>query len=208
MKSSYLFYIKACLIIMAMSLTGCGVGKVKTQRDELVLRWNALILLYQQRSDLISYMTELIAENSDQSSGVLDVVSESNSKFILAQRMPQIMTDAAALMVFQQSQQKLANDLTNMMLILDNPIFKSNQELLDLKSDFGKLNEQIIKSRTAYIVAVREHNKTIGTFPFSIFAFMSDYTELPNLSLDADSATIKLPAASRPSPFISKLIGN
>lgn len=195
MKSSYLFYIKACLIIMAMSLTGCGVGKVTTQRDELVLRWNELILLYQQRSDLISYMTELIADNSDQSSGVLDVVSESNSKFILAQRMPQIMTDAAALMVFQQSQQKLANDLTNMMLILDNPIFKSDQELLDLKSDFGKLNEQIIKSRTAYIVAVHEHNKTLGTFPFSIFAFMSDYTELPNLSLDADSATIKLPAA-------------
>jgi hypothetical protein len=160
-----------------------------------VLRWNELILLYQQRSDLISYMTELIADNSDQSSGVLDVVSESNSKFILAQRMPQIMTDAAALMVFQQSQQKLANDLTNMMLILDNPIFKSDQELLDLKSDFGKLNEQIIKSRTAYIVAVHEHNKTLGTFPFSIFAFMSDYTELPNLSLDADSATIKLPAA-------------
>ncbi len=208
MKSSYLSYVKACLIIMALSLTGCGVGKVKTQRDELVLRWNALIFLYQQRSDLISYMTELIAENSDQSSGVLDVVSESNSKFISAQRMPHIMTDAAALMFFQQSQQKLANDLANMMLILDNPIFKSNQELLDLKSDFGKLNEQIIQSRTAYIVAVSEHNKTLRTFPLSIFAFLSHYTELPNLSLDADSATIKLPAASRPSPFISKLIGN
>jgi hypothetical protein len=92
-------------------------------------------------------------------------------------------------------------------LILDNPIFKSNQELLDLKSDFGKLNEQIIQSRTAYIVAVSEHNKTLRTFPLSIFAFLSHYTELPNLSLDADSATIKLPAASRPSPFISMLIG-
>ncbi len=207
MKSSYLLFIKACLIIMVLSLTGCGVEKVKKQREELVLHWNELILLYQQRSDLISYMTELIAENSDQSSGVLDVVSESNLKFILAQRMPHIMTDAADLIVFEKSQQKLANDLTNMLLILDNPIFKSNQELLDLKSDFSKLNEQITQSRIDYIVAVREHNKTLRTFPFSIFNFLSDYTELPNLSLDENSAIIKVPVASRPSSFISKLSG-
>ncbi len=144
------------------------------------------MVLYQQRSDLITYMAELMSEQYDQDSGVLSVVNESNAKFILSQRQPNLMTDASSLLAFEQADAKLTLDLTNMLLILKNPVFQSNRELMDLKQDYAVLQGKIVSARQSYVAAVKAHNRTLKSFPYNLIGFLLDYSELPLLKVDSD----------------------
>ncbi len=190
MKIVFSLVFKIWMLTLTLFLAGCNASKMEAHRANSIQHWNEMIVLYQQRSDLITYMAELMSEQYDQDSGVLSVVNESNAKFILSQRQPNLMTDASALLAFEQADAKLTLDLTNMLLILKNPVFQSNRELMDLKQDFSVIQEKIVSARQSYVDSVKVHNQTLNSFPYNLIGFMLDYTELPLLKMDRDVSAV------------------
>jgi LemA protein len=154
------------LIILAISLAGCGINNIPTYEEGMKAKWSEVLSQYQRRADLIPNLVETVKGYAAQEKDVLTSVVEARAKATQMQIPPDIVNNPEAFRQFQQNQAQLSGALGRLLAIVENyPDLKSNQNFLALQSQLEGTENRISIARRDYIEAVQLYNTELRTIP-------------------------------------------
>ncbi|TCT02492.1 LemA family protein [Aquabacter spiritensis] len=161
----------ACLLLLALVLSGCGVNTIPTEEERAKAAWSEVLNQYQRRSDLIPNLVETVKGYAQQEKDVLTSVVEARAKATSVRVDASTITDPAQFKQFQDSQAQLSGALGRLIAIAEAyPDLKSNQNFLALQSQIEGTENRIAVARRDYIEAVRVYNTELRTFPGALWA--------------------------------------
>ena len=154
------------LVIVALSLAGCGINNIPTYEEGMKARWSEVLSQYQRRADLIPNLVETVKGYAAQEKDVLTSVVEARAKATQMQIPADIVNNPEAFRLFQQNQAQLSGALGRLLAIVENyPDLKSNQNFLALQSQLEGTENRIAIARRDYIEAVQVYNTELRTIP-------------------------------------------
>ncbi len=159
------------VLLLVLSLSGCGVNAIPTLEEETKAKWSQVINQYQRRADLIPNLVEVVKGYANHERETLTAVVEARSKVAQMTIPKDILTNPNAFQQFQQNQGSLSSALGKLMVVVERyPDLKANQNFLTLQSQLEGTENRITVSRRDYIEAVKDYNTEIRTFPGRIWA--------------------------------------
>jgi LemA protein len=167
----------AAIVIVGLSLSGCGYNTIPTLQEQAKARWSDVQNQYQRRADLIPNLVATVQGFAAQEKTVLTAVVEARAKATQIHVDASELTDPAKLKAFQDAQAQLTGALGRLLAVSENyPELKSNANFLALQSQLEGTENRIAVARRDYIDAVRAYNTSLRTFPTVIWArtFFSD----------------------------------
>jgi LemA protein len=154
------------LVIVTLSLAGCGINNIPTYEEGMKARWSEVLSQYQRRADLIPNLVETVKGYAAQEKDVLTSVVEARAKATQMQIPADIVNNPEAFRQFQQTQAQLSGALGRLLAIVENyPDLKSNQNFLALQSQLEGTENRIAIARRDYIEAVQRYNTELRTIP-------------------------------------------
>lgn len=154
------------LLIMSMTLAGCGVNNIPTYENEAKAAWSKVLSEYKRRSDLIPNLVETVKGFAEQEKSVLTEVVEARAKATSVQVPADILSNPEAMKNFQDAQQQLGGALGRLLAVIERyPDIKSGQNFLALQSELAGAENRIAISRRDYIEAVKIYNTELVTIP-------------------------------------------
>ena len=154
------------LILIGLSVSGCGYNNIPTREEAAKAAWAEVQNQYQRRADLIPNLVNTVQGYAKQEKDVLTAVVEARSKATSIQVDASSLTDPAKLKQFSDAQAQLSGALGRLIAVSENyPDLKSNQNFLALQSQLEGTENRIAVSRRDYIQRVQEFNLTLRTFP-------------------------------------------
>ena len=154
------------LVIVTLSLAGCGINNIPTYEEGMKARWSEVLSQYQRRADLIPNLVETVKGYAAQEKDVLTSVVEARAKATQMQIPADIVNNPEAFRQFQQNQAQLSGALGRLLAIVENyPDLKSNQNFLALQSQLEGTENRIAIARRDYIEAVQVYNTELRTIP-------------------------------------------
>jgi LemA protein len=154
------------LVIVTLSLAGCGINNIPTYEEGMKARWSEVLSQYQRRADLIPNLVETVKGYAAQEKDVLTSVVEARAKATQMQIPADIVNNPEAFRQFQQNQAQLSGALGRLLAIVENyPDLKSNQNFLALQSQLEGTENRIAIARRDYIEAVQRYNTELRTIP-------------------------------------------
>lgn len=167
------------LIVLVLSLSGCGINKIPTLDEKVKSAWSQVENQYQRRADLIPNLVETVKGFASQEQETLTAVTEARSKATSIQVDADTLNDPQQLQRFQQAQSQLTGALSRLMVVSERyPDLKSNQNFLALQSQLEGTENRISVARRDFIQAVEAYNTEIRTFPGKIWA-STLYSDMP-----------------------------
>lgn len=167
------------LIVLVLSLSGCGINKIPTLDEKVKSAWSQVENQYQRRADLIPNLVETVKGFASQEQETLTAVTEARSKATSIQVDADTLNDPQQLQRFQQAQSQLTGALSRLMAVSERyPDLKSNQNFLALQSQLEGTENRISVARRDFIQAVEAYNTEIRTFPGKIWA-STLYSDMP-----------------------------
>lgn len=159
------------VLMLALSLAGCGLNSVPTAEEVAKARWADVQNEYQRRADLVPNLVATVKGYAAQEKSVLVEVTEARAKATSIQVKPDDLTDPAKLQQYGAAQGSLSQALGRLLMVTENyPDLKSNQNFLALQSQLEGTENRITIARRDYNEAVRAYNTRIRTFPDAIGA--------------------------------------
>jgi LemA protein len=154
------------LVIVTLSLAGCGINNIPTYEEGMKARWSEVLSQYQRRADLIPNLVETVKGYAAQEKDVLTSVVEARAKATQMQIPADIVNNPESFRQFQQNQAQLSGALGRLLAIVENyPDLKSNQNFLALQSQLEGTENRIAIARRDYIEAVQVYNTELRTIP-------------------------------------------
>ncbi len=136
--------------------------------------------VYQQRADLIPNLVETVKGSAIQERETLTDVISARSKATGMTLTADALKDPQAMANFQQAQGQLTGALSRLMVVIEKyPDLKSQQNFTVLMSQLEGQENRIRVERNRYNDNVREYNQKIRSFPASLIASMSGFTQYP-----------------------------
>lgn len=156
----------AAVIILAVSLAGCGINNIPTYEEQAKAAWSQVLNQYQRRNDLIPNLVETVKGYAAHERQVLTEVVEARARATQMTIPEDILTNPEALREFQEMQGQVGAALSRLIAITENyPDLKANQNFLALQSQLEGTENRIAVARRDYIEAVRRYNTELKTVP-------------------------------------------
>ena len=159
------------LLILPLSLAGCGVNAIPTKEEKAKAAFADVQADYQRRADLIPNLVNTVQAYAKQERTVLVEVTQARARATQTTIDPTKLNDPAALQRFQSAQDGLSSSLGRLMVVVEKyPDLKSNENFLALQSQLEGTENRIAVARRDYNEAVRDYNTTLRVFPTVIWA--------------------------------------
>lgn len=136
--------------------------------------------VYQQRADLIPNLVETVKGAAIQERTTLTDVIDARSRATGVNLTPEALKDPQAFQNFQNIQGQLSSALSRLMVVVERyPDLKSQANFTVLMSQLEGQENRIRLERNRYNDLVRGYNARVRSFPSSIIAGMSGFTQYP-----------------------------
>lgn len=157
------------IMLMTMSLAGCGYNVMQQQEEEVFAAWGNLEAALQRRADLIPNLVETVKAAAAHEKETLQAVIEARSKATQVQMTPEMLGNKQALAKFQAAQGGLSSALSRLMVVVERyPDIKANQNFMGLQAQLEGTENRITVARKRYNDAVKAFNFSIRKFPNSL----------------------------------------
>ena len=177
------------LLLLAVSLTGCGYNAMQRQDEAVKAAWSEVLNQYQRRADLVPNLVATVKGYAQHEEKVFTEVADARAKVGSIQVTPELANDSAALAKFQAAQGQLGNALSRLMAVSENyPNLKADGLFQNLQAQLEGTENRITVARQRYVQAVQQYNGLIRTFPNNLTAKMFGYTVKPNFSVQNEQA--------------------
>ncbi|MER8576227.1 LemA family protein [Mesorhizobium sp. M1338] len=174
LASPSMFRTLPAFLIMAIVLpllAGCGYNTIPTAEESAKAAWSEVLNQYQRRADLIPNLVETVKGYASHEKDTLDAVVEARAKATQITVTPETLNDPEAFKKFQDSQAGLTSALSRLLAVVENyPDLKANQNFLALQAQLEGTENRIAVARRDYILAVKDYNLTLRTFPSVLWA--------------------------------------
>jgi LemA protein len=196
------------LLLLAVSLTGCGYNSMQRQDEAVKAAWSEVINQYQRRADLVPNLVNTVKGYAQHEEKVFTEVTDARAKVGSIQMTPEMANDPQALAKFQAAQGELGSALSRLMVVSENyPTLKADGLFQNLQAQLEGTENRVTVARNRYVQAVQDYNSMIRTFPNNLTAKMFGYTIKPNFSVDNEKAISTAPTVdfgnSAPAPAAS-----
>jgi LemA protein len=136
--------------------------------------------VYQQRADLIPNLVETVKGSALNERQTLTDVIEARSKASSMQLTPEALKDPQAFQNFQNVQGNLSSALSRLMVVMEQyPQLRSQENFSVLMSQLEGQENRIRVERNRYNDNVKEYNQKVRSFPTSMIASMSGFSQYP-----------------------------
>jgi len=154
------------LVLVAMSLTGCGYNQIQQNEEAVIAAWGDVEATYQRRADLIPNLVETVKAYAAHEKETLTAVTEARAKVGQIKLGADVINNPQALAQFQAAQGGITSALSKLMVVAEKyPDLKANQNFLDLQHQLEGTENRINVARVRYNDAVQIFNTSIRTFP-------------------------------------------
>jgi LemA protein len=196
------------LLLLAVSLTGCGYNAMQRQDEAVKAAWSEVLNQYQRRADLVPNLVNTVKGYAQHEEKVFTEVTNARAKVGSIQMTPEMANDPQALAKFQAAQGELGSALSRLMVVSENyPTLKADGLFQNLQAQLEGTENRVTVARNRYVQAVQDYNSMIRTFPNNLTAKMFGYTVKPNFSVDNEKAISTAPTVdfgnSTPAPAAS-----
>jgi LemA protein len=157
------------LIFSLFLLGGCGYNTLQVQEEGVFKAWADVESTLQRRNDLIPNLVETVKGYAGHEAETLEAVIKARSQATSIQLSPDDLSNASAMVQFQQAQGGLNSALSRLMVVVERyPDLKANQNFLDLQTQLEGTENRINVARQRYNQAVEIFNGAIRKFPASL----------------------------------------
>ena len=154
------------LVLIAMSLTGCGYNQIQQNEEAVTAAWGDVEASYQRRADLIPNLVETVKAYAAHEQETLTAVTEARAKVGQIKLGADVINNPQALAQFQAAQGGITSALSKLMVVAEKyPDLKANQNFQDLQHQLEGTENRINVARVRYNDAVQVFNTSIRTFP-------------------------------------------
>lgn len=154
--------------VAAASLAGCGINSVPTAQETARAKWADVEAAFQERSNLIPNLANVVKGAAAQENKTLTEVIEARAKAT----SPNIqvdgdgLSDPSKMAAFQAAQNQLSGSLSRLLVSVEQyPQLKSQEGYLKLQDQLEGSENRVRITIRDYNEAVRQYNTTIKTFP-------------------------------------------
>ncbi|WP_373475431.1 LemA family protein [Sphingorhabdus sp.] len=162
-------YAKFLLVpVVAASLAGCGINSVPTAEEGAKAKWADVQAAFQERSNLIPNLANIVKGAAAQENKTLTEVIEARAKATAPniQVNDSDLSDPAKMAAFQSAQNQLSGSLARLLVSVEQyPTLKSQEGYLKLQDQLEGQENRVRITLRDYNEAVRVYNTTIRTFP-------------------------------------------
>ncbi|SFL16141.1 LemA family protein [Rhodanobacter glycinis] len=196
------------LMLLAVSVTGCGYNAIQRQDEAVKASWSEVLNQYQRRADLVPNLVNTVKGYAQHEEKVFVEVTQARAKVGSIQVNSDTINDPQKLKQFQAAQGQLTGALSRLMVVSENyPNLKADGLFQNLQAQLEGTENRITVARQRYVQAVQQYNSMIRTFPNNLTAKMFGYTVKPNFSVDNEKAISTAPTVnfgtSTPAPATS-----
>jgi LemA protein len=159
--------------VAAVSLASCGINSVPTAEEAAKAKWADVEAAFQERSNLIPNLANVVKGAAAQENKTLTEVIEARAKATSTtiNASGADLNDPAKMAAFQAAQNQVSGSLSRLLVSVEQyPQLKSQDGYLKLQDQLEGSENRIRIAIRDYNEAVRQYNTTIRTFPDSIGA--------------------------------------
>ena len=152
--------------VAAISVASCGINSVPTAEEAAKAKWADVEAAFQERSNLIPNLANVVKGAAAQENKTLTEVIEARAKATSVTLAPGDLNDPAKMAAFQSAQNGLSGTLSRLLVSVEQyPQLKSQEGFLKLQDQLEGSENKIRITIRDYNEAVRQYNTTIRTFP-------------------------------------------
>ncbi|MFC5526653.1 LemA family protein [Rhodanobacter ginsengisoli] len=182
------------LLLIAVSLTGCGYNAIQRQDEAVKAAWSEVLNQYQRRADLVPNLVNTVKGYAQHEEKVFIEVTNARAKVGSIQVNADTLNDPQKLQQFQAAQGELGNALSRLMVVSENyPQLKADGLFQNLQAQLEGTENRVTVARNRYVQAVQAYNGMIRTFPNNLTAKMFGYKVKPNFSVDNEKTISTAP---------------
>ncbi|TPG08638.1 LemA family protein [Rhodanobacter glycinis] len=182
------------LLLLAVSLTGCGYNTIQKQDEAVKAAWSEVLNQYQRRADLVPNLVNTVKGYAQHEEKVFVEVTNARAKVGSLQVNADSLNDPQKLQQFQAAQGELGSALSRLMVVSENyPQLKADGLFQNLQAQLEGTENRVTVARNRYVQAVQEYNGMIRTFPNNMTAKIFGYKVKPNFSVDNEKAISTAP---------------
>jgi len=203
MRRSLNSFRAAALLLLALSLSGCGYNQIQQKDEAVSAGWSEVLNQYQRRADLIPNLVNTVKGYAAHEQQVLTAVTEARAK---VSGINVDADDPASLAQFQSAQGELSGALSRLMVVVENyPNLKADQSFVNLQTQLEGTENRITVARGRYIQLVQDYNTYIRQFPVNLTAMMFGHKAKPNFTVQdeaqiSQAPTVDFGTAPAPAP--------
>lgn len=188
---------KFCIVVLALitvCLSGCGYNTLQSNDEQVKASWSEVVNQYQRRADLVPNLVNTVKGFAAQEKDVLLGVTNARAKVGSIQATPELLNNPEAFAKFQAAQGEMSGALSRLLVVTENyPQLKSDANFRDLQAQLEGTENRITVARNRYIVAVKEFNITVRSFPSNLTAMAFGYKEKPNFTVENEKEISRPP---------------
>ena len=185
------------ILIMSVSLSGCGYNKFQTADEQVTSSWSEVVNQYQRRADLIPNLVSTVKGYASHEESVFLGVTNARAKVGSMQVTPELVNNPEALAKFQAAQGELTSSLSRLLVVAENyPQLKADANFRDLQAQLEGTENRITVARNRYIKDVQAYNVTVRSFPTNITAKIFGYQIKPNFTVENEKEISKPPTVN------------
>lgn len=174
---------------LTTTLSACGYNDFQAKDETIKAAWGEVVNQYQRRADLIPNLVNTVKGYASHERGTFEAVTKARAAATSIQVTPEVLNDPQAFNRFQQAQGELSSALSRLMAISENyPQLKADTSFRDLQSQLEGTENRITVARQRYIVAIRDYNVLVRSFPTNLTAKMFDYPVKPSFTVENEKA--------------------
>jgi LemA protein len=180
------------LVLLAFGGTGCSkYNSMVGGRENVASKWAQIDNQYKRRADLIPQLVETVKGAANFEKSTLEAVVEARASVGRAQLPNDVPTDPEQLRAYIQAQQSLGGALSRLLVVAEQyPDLKSSQNFLSLQDQLEGTENRISTAREDYIVAVRNYNTSIQTFPANVIAGMFGFQKAAQIETTPEDRAV------------------
>ncbi|MHB9133814.1 MAG: LemA family protein [Armatimonadota bacterium] len=151
-------------------------NRLVSLREQLRNSWSQIDVQLKRRHDLIPNLVETVKGYAAHESQTLEAVIKAR----------QMAIDAKSIQETQQAENMLTSTLRSLFAVSEAyPNLKANENFMHLQEELSGTEGKIAYSRQHYNDVANVYNATIKSFPASIIANNSGFTEEPYFEVEA-----------------------
>jgi len=182
-------WLRTIVVLLLLSLTGCGYNKFQTLDEEVKADWSEVLNQYQRRADLVPNLVNTVKGYASHEKEVLEAVTAARSKVGSIQATPELVNDPAAMQKFLEAQGEMTSALSRLLVVSENyPQLKADAGFRDLQAQLEGTENRVTVARNRYIQAVKQYNVAIRSFPNNLTAKMFGYEPKPSFTVENEKA--------------------
>ena len=182
------------LLLLAISLTGCGYNAIQKQDEAVKAAWSEVLNQYQRRADLVPNLVNTVKGYAQHEEKVFVEVTNARAKVGSLQINADSLNDPQKLQQFQAAQGELGSALSRLMVVSENyPQLKADGLFQNLQAQLEGTENRVTVARNRYVKSVEAYNGMIRTFPNNMTAKMFGYKVKPNFSVENEKAISTAP---------------